>query len=267
MLICAQCPKITVLGEAAGPDRLDQFLFETQVRRTLTNIARMRVGTVLLDEINGTPHKVTVIPWPDTRPLNATSSATAGVVDTGESPVAALAARTLKNRPVMVADNSRLGVCKDKPLRVGGKVVRGTGTGDDEIVEFTPSQWTGPADRLTPETVLVHELTHSLRAKMGVMQRKFSCNAYDGQEEFFAILVENLFRSECKKNGQPLLLRWHHHSHAEMPPKLANPKFFFQFHKQRIWQFMKEMTRFTSRLMDLRDLEFNPLASKNQLAG
>jgi hypothetical protein len=61
------------------------------------------------------------------------------------------------------------------------------------------------------------------------------------------------------------MLRWHHKGITEMPPKLADPKFFFQFHKQRVWQLMREMPSFATKLMDVRDIPFNPLASKNQL--
>jgi hypothetical protein len=266
LIIYNRCPKITILGEAAGPDRQDQFLFEEPVRRALDNLVGMQVGQVVLDEIKNTPHQVTIIPFRDTKPTNASSSAAAAVVDTGEKAVDALAARTRQGQPVMVPDQSKPGVCRDKAFRVNGKVLIGTGRGTEEIVEYTPRHWVGYGDRLTPETVLVHELTHALRAKMGIMQKKSFCNAYDDQEEFFAILVENIFRSECKKKGQNLILRWHHKGHSELPPKLANPAFFFQFHKQRIWQMQREMPHFATTLMDMRDLAFNPFAAKNQVA-
>jgi hypothetical protein len=265
MIIYKHCAKITVLGEAAGRERLDQFLFETAVVRVLDAIQQTRVGQILLKEIDTRPHEVTLIPFRDTQPTNASSSAAGSVVDTGVTVEDSAAARTKRGTPVLVPDYSKLGVCKDKPYRVNGKILWGRGTGTDEIVQFTPRHWGGQFPRLTAETVLVHELTHALRAKMGVTQKRQTCNAYDNQEEFFAILVENLFRSECRKNGQALLLRWHHVGFTELPPKLANLAFFFKFHKAKIRQIEKEMPQFAGALRNLSDLAFNPFAQKNQV--
>jgi hypothetical protein len=263
MIVYSRCPKIVILGEAAGPDRLDQFLFEAPVGRVLDGIAKTRVGRAVLDEIAARPHQVTIIPFRDTLPPNASSGAVLASGDRKDV-LAAVAARTVKGRPVMLPDTSKPGVCRDVPLRVNGKVLRGTGAGTDEVVQFTPRHWSGEGRKLTAETVLVHELTHSLRAAAGAMQRKSLCNAFDDQEEFFAVLVENLFRSECAKGGQQLMLRWHHHGHTEMPPKLADPAFFFRFHRQRIVQIEREMPRFITKLMDIRDIAFNPFAAKNR---
>lgn len=85
--------------------------------------------------------------------------------------------------------------------------------GSSSTIRYSPGNWV--ADRLTlqnfhpgysgpgtdPDEVLLHEVFHGLRAMQGLtmlrnvpFQRK-----YDSFDEFFAILVTNIFRSELKR--------------------------------------------------------------------
>lgn len=260
MLIYKLCQKIAVSAEAGGSDKGEQFLYETSVERVLNAIAKTRVGKTLFDEINRGSHTITIVP---TRVTETMSAFTSPILPP-DNPTA-IAARTPKGQPVLVRDISKLDVCKDVPLTHNDKVVRGTGAGTDELVEFTPRHWIGMGNKTNADSVLVHELTHALRSGMGIFQRKQTCNDYLNEEEFFAILIENLYRSELNKNGEALILRWHHHGAVEMPPKLADPAFFFQFHKEKIVRMQHEMPHFVTTLMDIRDIGFNPFTSKSRI--
>lgn len=260
MIIYNLCPKITISGEAGSSDRMEQYIYEQSVSRVLNAIAKTRVGMVLFDEIKLRSHAITIIP---TRVTETMSAGASPVLPPG-NPIA-IAARSPKGQPILVRDVSTLGVCKDVPFTHNGTTVRGTGAGTDERVEFTPRHWIGMGDKVTADCVLVHELTHALRAGMGLIQRKQTCNAYLNEEEFFAILIENLYRSELSKNGESLILRWHHQGAVEMPHKLADPAFFFQFHKGKILRMQNEMPHFVTTLMDIRDIDFNPFTSKSRI--
>lgn len=260
MIVYSLCPKITISGEAGGSDRMEQYIYEQAVNRVLNTIAKTRVGKTMFDEINLRSHAITIIP---TRVTETRDAGTSPVLPPG-NPIA-IAARSPKEQPVLVRDLSTLGVCKDVPLTHNNKIVRGTGAGTDESIEFTPRHWIGMGNKATADCVLVHELTHALRANMGLIQGKQTCNDYLNEEEFFAILIENLYRSELNKNGESLILRWHHHGAVEMPPKLADPAFFFQFHKEKIVRMQHEMPHFVTTLMDIRDIAFNPFTSKSRI--
>jgi hypothetical protein len=272
MIISSVCPKITILGEAIGPDRLDQFKYERRVTDVLDTMASMRVGMAILDEINAGSRQITFIPTRSPVRPNAAAGPRGSFVDTGQSPVDVVKAITKKGTPILVPvpakkpSDLNLKDCKQMPLRINGKTVRGTGTGVDEMVEFSPSDWTGQSN-FPADVILAHELTHALRAMKGIMERRATCNLYDTTEEIPAIFMENIYRSECRKNGRQVRYRWHHHGFVEMPATLADPVVYFRANKKMIWKFMKEMPRMATMLMDIRDLEFNPLESKCQLDG
>src|SRR5262249_35783029 len=98
-------------------------------------------------------------------------------------------------------------------------LLRGTGRGTDAEMHYTPSDFEdhgavpmcrrdgtvstgacriGPGSAAYgPDTVLVHELVHALRYTRGQLSRVPTLDkGYDNEEEYFAILVANIYISE-----------------------------------------------------------------------
>jgi hypothetical protein len=95
----------------------------------------------------------------------------------------------------------------------------GTGGGTDVEVHFTPEDFVsgaGPASQ--PDDILVHEMVHGLRMMQGVFDQTPTGpqdRGYDNDEEFFAILMSNIYVSE--KKGPTAVLRKDHHGHQVLP--------------------------------------------------
>jgi len=99
--------------------------------------------------------------------------------------------------------------------------------GDNIILRYTHSDWsagsecatTGPGSR--PEEILLHEMIHGLRNLYGVSNTRplggWMAN-YDNEEEFYAILLTNIYMSE---RGQ-IRMRADHHGFTS----LSKPEFF-----------------------------------------
>jgi hypothetical protein len=75
----------------------------------------------------------------------------------------------------------------------------------------------------SPDNVLVHELTHALRYMRGLINMVPTLDkAYDNEEEFFAILVANIYMSET---GRTMFLASHHNYDA-LPAELSTSEGF-----------------------------------------
>ena len=119
----------------------------------------------------------------------------------------------------------------------------GTGEGSSSEVHFSPEKLplgpaplcrrdgTGPggACRLTPgsddtpDATLLHELVHSLREMRGQLNQVPTWNkGYDNEEEFFAILVANIYMSEQGKRN----LRKDHQSNSKLSEALSTSETF-----------------------------------------
>jgi hypothetical protein len=87
--------------------------------------------------------------------------------------------------------------------------VRGTGLGSDATIQYTPKQWRDAAATCTTglcgpgsarDEVLLHEMFHGLRVMLGKLDSIPMGDGYNTQEEFFAILVTNVYQAEM---GRP----------------------------------------------------------------
>lgn len=118
---------------------------------------------------------------------------------------------------------------------------RGTGTGSDVEVHYTPNAtlpacpprtstpvgcrptWLG-VDLMSPDDLLVHELVHALRMLRGqsdcIPTRQ---EDYDNEEEFFAVLVANIYVSE---KGNATALRANHHGGGVLRQELNTNETF-----------------------------------------
>ncbi|MFL6972398.1 MAG: hypothetical protein ACJ8F2_10830 [Xanthobacteraceae bacterium] len=77
-----------------------------------------------------------------------------------------------------------------KPFCSGHSAPKGTGTGSSAEIYFTASR------HRAPDETLLHELIHASRMVDGVWYPMPVNGGYGNQEEFLAILVENIYRSE-----------------------------------------------------------------------
>jgi hypothetical protein len=77
----------------------------------------------------------------------------------------------------------------------------GTGAGSNVCIYFTAEDHLkdlmAPGGR--PDEILLHELVHALRMTRGLFFCTYLLEDYDSVEEFYAILIANIYRSECGK--------------------------------------------------------------------
>ncbi len=114
--------------------------------------------------------------------------------------------------------------------------LNGKGGGSDTIVSFTPAMWVksdvkgafGAANAAGPgikkDEILLHEIVHGMRQMVGVMQCAATPDhpGLDTVEEFMAIVISNVYRSELKLSG----LRADHRGFKNLPAELHDPKKF-----------------------------------------
>jgi hypothetical protein len=132
-----------------------------------------------------------------------------------------------------------------KPGDKGTRLASYTGTGAGSDVEIHYSPWKlqqgplpvcprdgttsrgpcrlTPGSDDTPDTTLLHELVHGLRDMRGQQNTVPTLQkGYDNEEEFFAILVANIYMSEQGKKN----LRQDHQGKSRLDPALATSEGF-----------------------------------------
>lgn len=103
----------------------------------------------------------------------------------------------IKNTAAMVFIQPRPGTPNPKVL-VGaeahpmGAVVK---------ISFEPDAWPTEKNQLGAGEVLLHELVHAVRGLVGKADANPTGDAYKDLEEFYAIVVSNIYRSELGKIG------------------------------------------------------------------
>jgi hypothetical protein len=135
----------------------------------------------------------------------------------------------------------------------------GTGTGTDVEIRYTPWLFTaasgGPGTN-DPDEVLLHEMLHGLRQMAGVSMCGTQTKRYDTSEEFVAILVTNIYRSEA---GRPNL-RADHSFNSALSPALSNPANFLNQHRTDLSLMRGEQPNLFAKLQGLKHIAFNPIA-------
>src|SRR5262249_2212673 len=123
--------------------------------------------------------------------------------------------------------------CSNTPNTATGGVLPGnsvgTGTGSDVLIRYSPDTWKGAsADKPGSDgpEILFHEMCHGVRQMNGKMYCSSMADnpGYDTYEEFFAIVVSNMYRSEKGMN----VLRKDHGGFQPLPPELTDPDKFLQ---------------------------------------
>jgi hypothetical protein len=162
----------------------------------------------------------------------------------------------------------------------------GVGGGSDSTVRFTPQDWDPPSSNSldTADEVLLHELVHALRqargleddtlllAPLAMMRRgegslsgqklgttdqptKLS-QIYHSIEDFCAILIANIYRSE---NNRPGLVRDHYaRGPKELGYPLTNARNFLSVWRPQIDRLQREMPDVCGQIATV-PCHFNPI--------
>jgi hypothetical protein len=173
--------------------------------------------------------------------------------------------------PVQYKPNPKVPVQPDKAPFAGfsGK--------HDALIRFNPQMWTPPqvaaagfvsaakfvqAPGIRADEILLHEMVHGLRQMRGTtdMHKPVDYPNYDTVEEFMAIVVANVYRSEVKRPG----LRMDHHGFQPLTAGLEDPQKFLdapgaggESNRSRMLQLKKDHPDFVKDLKQA-PAAFNP---------
>ena len=177
-----------------GDDEFDPNSYVASVQQCMAVVRASRVGQAVLRHLW---KQLEIRPWRNTRqnasarPLQRADARPAGQPDR--------------------YDSDSFHTAHDDTGHAIEWMPRGTGRGSDVLVRFTPALYLSPsapipAGRLVPryaDSTLLHELVHAVRMMWGVMNTlRFETGRDDrvwgfhNSEEFYAILIENMYRSE-----------------------------------------------------------------------
>jgi hypothetical protein len=161
-------------------------------------------------------------------------------------------AATLKGAPQKFAGGPDAG--KDIPGKPPG-----TGKGSDVEILYTPwifKPGIGGPGTSDPDEILLHELLHGLRQMYGVSLPGTATQRFDTQEEFPAILVTNIYRSETGRVG----LRADHSLTSTLSAALSNPSTFANEYHTYLSLMKGENENLFFKLKGLTTIPFNPIA-------
>jgi hypothetical protein len=145
------------------------------------------------------------------------------------------------------------------------------GGGSASVIRFTPGldigvcvnhDGNGPCAGMQDDELLVHELVHALRQMKGTFNAiplsKAPDQNYDDVEEFYAILVANIYMSE---RGETQLVRDHHSSQSLKSAWSTSEGFLSDAtNKEWVRKFCKfEETDLSTRIKSLSMVKFNPI--------
>ncbi|MEZ6063850.1 MAG: M91 family zinc metallopeptidase [Planctomycetaceae bacterium] len=126
--------------------------------------------------------------------------------------------------------------------------VAGTGHGSDSTV------WITPKNRKIPDATLLHESVHAFRHMEGAKTcRKYEAK-FDKEEEYFAILITNVFMSEKKRK----LIRIDHRGNSWVDNK--SPWDQFRVDPFLIMSFEMQHSSLSLAVGKAKEAEFNPFS-------
>lgn len=270
MLKFSDVPNIVIAGTlisfrpkpSGPPDSTEMSVdgYETEVMILLSKLRWSWTGWALMADIyRNKARTMLIIPWDQMPHWDAQTkqwkdgfNATAG----------ATVLPKLTNGPV---DSDKL-----KPAPMNEK--------NNTLVRYNPAMWTAdqvaamrfvarPADfKMAPgvvkDEILLHEMVHGLRQMEGTTDFHKPADAphYDTVEEFMAIVVSNVYRSEMKRPG----LRQDHWGFSPLAADLEDPKKFLdarakngESNLSRMKQFQKDNSDFFNDLKKVPSA-FNP---------
>jgi hypothetical protein len=207
-------------GEKGPPDSVEMQVdgYETEIMILLSRLRWSWTGWALIKDIWRTSKTMLIIPWNELPYLDNREwkgfNATSGSVYVPK--------------------------IDDKPGPVNMDQVYGTAAGNNALVRFNPAMWNGdslatvgfitkPADfKQAPgvgkDEILLHEMVHGLRQIRGTTDQHTPVDApkMTTVEEFMAIVVSNVYRSELNRPG----LRADHEGFSALPAEQEDPQVF-----------------------------------------
>lgn len=257
MLNFQDCNNITVDGDefTSGFLGLDWFpsadssanrrRYEYDVIITLRRIIQTFAGWSVINEVFYLrPRTMRILPYHPT-PVTGQFNATATPTD--------LAAATMKDTTALDRQGKIPGPGQPRTI--------GSGKGSDTIINCSPSVFAGASGAPTGpgalgDEILLHEMVHGLRQMMGrsVRESVGGNPGMDNYEEFVAITIANVYRSEV---GAPQL-RQDHHGFLPLTGPTTNPAVFANTYAQYLNYMDIEMPRLCKNLREA-SCAFNPL--------
>jgi len=163
--------------------------------------------------------------------------------------------------------NARDGLSKDLPAPDDDEDVyttkkTGNGTGTDVVITTNPSMFSdygkaSPAYLGTSDDNLLHELVHGLSQVSGHNAATAGGPAgYQNLEEFTAVVVSNVYRSE--KQGNSAFLRLNYASTGMLPMPLRSSSAFYQKYKSWMDQLFRNLPGLSRELSAGAGIAHNP---------
>jgi hypothetical protein len=223
--------------------------YEQRVKSIIKGINSMATGRAVLASINGSLQYLVIQPWlgggePDS------PNALHRIGDLDDATVKGKVVRSASTGEVLDPDWF------------------GNGRGSNGVIEYSPDDFAKylPPDKKTPyfekqspgtpnDEGLLHELVHGLQTLWGTNVSKPVRNQklYDTIEEFYAILITNIYRSECRRDG----LRAHHRNFSAL--NMTDKEFLKkESNRQQLRQFRRLHPTLFAELHDVK-AEFNPI--------
>ncbi len=149
-----------------------------------------------------------------------------------------------------------------------GHNIIGKGGGSNSTVSFNPLTWTNYCSQQKkghkcgahPDEILFHEMIHATRQMRGIFNPLPLGFLYDTEEEFYAILIANMYASET---GRKIDIRADHHTFNHMVTdtnELFLPKKDAADYRYRlIAKFVQKEARLAAGLARLKHVPFNPV--------
>jgi hypothetical protein len=205
---------------AQAYDHLNQQEYEQAVKWSLDLISHSQTGQALLRAMQRTSKRLSIKPW-----RKKEVSAGGGPFD--------MSAATAKGKLQRDPDTGKLVIDAQ-----GNLPIAGTGKGSDVEIRYTPSMWGfgGASVSVYPPmsspgagrtSVLFHEMAHAYR----MMRGNLYCGpmaGYDTEEEFFAILLSNIFVTDPSSAVLVRTLRRDHGDFSQLMPPQSTSLGFLQ---------------------------------------
>lgn len=196
--------------------------YETTVCQTLKSILQNRVGRLIVGETNSLPEKLFILP---------------------------IGARDRVFHP-----NGHTAQC-DGDL----DMISATSKEKVPAIKYTPrdAATCQLSTLFGPETSLFHEFVHAIRPHKMTLLNRTTGDKWDNLEEFFAVVTENVFRSERNKNDA---LRGGH-DESVLHRDYATSEGFLKFKRYKKWtEFVYKHEKIARKLGEMKDIVFNPFA-------
>src|SRR5262245_24897674 len=266
--------------DGRGVDKTDYKTpaqYEHAVTRQIDRIHRTATGRAVLHEISRkvSHHGLTIVPYNDHTQDNAYAAPTDSLHATVKGGKLRYAGDA-KNSPYDKKAGHNVDDTGKPVLDDKGHAYAGQGGGSDSIITYSPVTWfhyihNHPAHRsgAQPDEVLFHEMVHAARQMRGIAENKGVKHMYDTEEEFFAIVIANIYASEL---GLSRDLRADHHgfehlsanqdTNGEFLPKKNEADYRYRL----VEKLVKEEPGMCHRLQHVK-AAFNPIRRYFELNG